>query len=708
VGGFAWSPLAVPYLVTAVAFTAIGIMAALVRGDGVLRLAVIGAVSNTLPWAVSSAAAACTQDPVAAANLYKLGNGPVSLLGSSLALLILGAYGQTERYRRLLIVAGVVATLSLALAWATDLNIAGVRMTPSGMLYPIAGPLMLIHAGQLVIWPVVALAIVRRTTVEQPPRMKPWHVVAIVAFAAAAASDVLLAYGIAGYYPLAWVPALGAVAVMMNLIVRGDLFRARGFDRDAGVELALIAAAAGVIAVVVAAMTARGAHPLVVSLTAAPIAVVAGAIAVQLRARRAAARADDTGDLVDRIDQVLERARDHRAIEEAVAAAWGSASIADVRLWRVEGSALRRATPSTDGDPDADASPADEAVPLDAVLRTWLTEHPTLIVRGDLPTSRLGPARPLVEDLARRCGPDVVLPLVDRDQVLGVIGGRVAESRVLRDRERIVVEQIATPAGRAVAYLALVREAEAAMLAARETEVADAVATQAGTRRRADLGDWRLAAAYRAAERVAGDVWTWDRTVDGKLAILVADVAGRGVPAALVSSALAGAFAAVVAAGRPIQPAELAELLDKTITELGKGTRQATAFIAVCDHAQGIVEWLSAGHRGGCVVHPNGAGDPELAILTGASAPLGVTGPRATGRAQLVAGDLLVVVSDGVIGLRDAKGQAWGERRFAQLLRGGALAAGDQAAPLILDAALAHAAGVSPSDDLLVIAVEPN
>lgn len=696
-GGFAWSPLAVPYLVTAVAFAALGITAALIRGDGVLRLAVIGAVSNTLPWAVSSAAAACTRDPATAVHLYKLGNGPIALLGSSLALLILGAYGQTERYRRLLIVAGLIATLSLALSWATDLNIAGIQITPSGLLYPIAGPLTVISAGQLVLWPAIALAIVRRVVVDQPPRMRPWHVIALVVLALAGASDVLLAYGIAGYYPLAWVPALGAVAVLTNLIVRGDLFRARGFDRDAGIELALLAIAAGVIIAVIAAMNARGAHPLVMALTAAPIAVIAGAVAVQLRSRRTARRraGGDVDDLdldVDRIDLVLERARDHAAIETALAAAWRAAGLDAVRLWRVDGGTLRA---------------GDDSAPLDPALRAWLIEYPALIVRGDLPTSRLGPARPHIEELARRCGPDVVLPLVDRDQVLGVLGGRLGENRVLRDHERTAVEQIATPACRALAYLALAREAEAAMLAARETEVADAVATQAGTRRRADLGDWRLAAAYRAAERVAGDVWTWDRTADGKLALLVADVAGRGVPAALISSALTGAFAAVIAGGQTVEPAALAELLDRTLTELGP-SRQATAFIAVCDHAEGVVDWLSAGHRGGCVIRPDATGEPELAILTGASSPLGASGPRATGRSSLTAGELLVVVSDGVIGLRDPKGQAWGERRFAQLLRQGALAAGDQAAPLILDAALAHAGGAAPSDDLLVIAVEPN
>ena len=685
----AWSPLAAPYLVTALALVALGVTAALIRGDAVLRTAVIGAVSNTLPWAAASMAAACTRDPELATRILRIGNGPIALLGSSLMLLILGAYGQTERYRRLLIVAGLIATGSLALCWTTDLVVAGVRETPSGMLYPRAGWWLLFHAGQLAIWPVVALAIVRRTAPDQPPRVRPWQVAALIGCVLAGASDILLAQGVGGYYPLAWIAALGAVAVLLNMILRGDLLRTRGFDRDAAVELGLVAATAVAIAVIAGAL--GDVHPLVLSVIAAPIAVTAGGVAAVLRARRirSAPEAGDDG----RIDHLLGAARDPAAIEALLAEAWRRYGVAEVRLWQADGLDLRAGT---------------AIAPLPGELGAWLAEHPALIVRGDLPTSRLGSARPLVELLARTCGPDLVLPLVDRDQVLGVAGARLGpRATVLRDPERVAIEQAATPAARALAYLALRREAEQAVLAARETEVADAVATQAGTRRRADLGDWRLAAAYRAAERVAGDVWSWERLPDGRLVLLVADVAGRGVPAALVSSALAGAFAAITAGGGA-EPAAIAALLDRTIGALGNGEHQAAAFVAVCDPDRRVVDWVSAGHRGACVVRP-GADQAELSLVGGRSAALGAPGgERASGQAPLGPGELLVVVSDGVIALRDARGQAWGERRFAQLLRSGALAAGDQAAPLILDAALQHAAGVAPIDDLLVIAVEPN
>jgi hypothetical protein len=52
-----WSWLCIPYVVCTVLLAAIGVVAALVRGDRVLRLGVIGAAMTALPWAICSSLA---------------------------------------------------------------------------------------------------------------------------------------------------------------------------------------------------------------------------------------------------------------------------------------------------------------------------------------------------------------------------------------------------------------------------------------------------------------------------------------------------------------------------------------------------------------------------------------------------------------------------------------------------------------------------
>jgi hypothetical protein len=59
----AWTWLCAPFLVCALSLAAVGLVAAVIRGDRVLRLGTIGVSITALPWAVCSALAACTWDP---------------------------------------------------------------------------------------------------------------------------------------------------------------------------------------------------------------------------------------------------------------------------------------------------------------------------------------------------------------------------------------------------------------------------------------------------------------------------------------------------------------------------------------------------------------------------------------------------------------------------------------------------------------------
>ena len=117
------------------AFTAVGVAAALTRGDRVMRLGMIGAVVTALPWALCQGLAAMAYDPDAARRLLQLGQGPVALVGPNLLLLLLAVGGQLERFRWIARISGIVGAIFVAIAWATDTVVPGVHMLASGMYY---------------------------------------------------------------------------------------------------------------------------------------------------------------------------------------------------------------------------------------------------------------------------------------------------------------------------------------------------------------------------------------------------------------------------------------------------------------------------------------------------------------------------------------------------------------------------------------------
>ncbi|MEO8553822.1 MAG: hypothetical protein ABI678_27805, partial [Kofleriaceae bacterium] len=106
--GLRWSWLAAPYVVCALAFTAVGVAAALTRGDRVMRLGMIGAIVTALPWALCQGLAAMAQDPDSATRLLRLGQGPVALVGPNLLLLLLAVGGRLERFRWVARISGIV------------------------------------------------------------------------------------------------------------------------------------------------------------------------------------------------------------------------------------------------------------------------------------------------------------------------------------------------------------------------------------------------------------------------------------------------------------------------------------------------------------------------------------------------------------------------------------------------------------------------
>ena len=146
--GLAWNWLCLPYLLAAAGLIGVATIAAVIRGDRVMRLGAIGAASNTLPWALCSAAVTWTDDPATATKLLRLGNGPIALVGPSLLLVLLGVSGQLERHRWLARTAAAIGVTLSLLCWSTDWTIGGAHRLSSGVLVPCSKPSL--HAPSIV------------------------------------------------------------------------------------------------------------------------------------------------------------------------------------------------------------------------------------------------------------------------------------------------------------------------------------------------------------------------------------------------------------------------------------------------------------------------------------------------------------------------------------------------------------------------------
>ncbi|MEP7118356.1 MAG: PP2C family protein-serine/threonine phosphatase [Acidobacteriota bacterium] len=151
------------------------------------------------------------------------------------------------------------------------------------------------------------------------------------------------------------------------------------------------------------------------------------------------------------------------------------------------------------------------------------------------------------------------------------------------------------------------------------------------------------AADLQSAGKIGGDFYDLVSFSDGRQMLLVADVSGKGIPAAMALSTLRAAFRTIA---RPdVGPGALLTALSAMLHEQWAGAPYLTAIAVLVDAAGGALRYANAGHPAGVVAGPRGTRTldslgPPVALLPGT-----VYCERAV---PLDPGDRCVFVSDGV------------------------------------------------------------
>ncbi len=211
-------------------------------------------------------------------------------------------------------------------------------------------------------------------------------------------------------------------------------------------------------------------------------------------------------------------------------------------------------------------------------------------------------------------------------------------------------------------------------------------------------------AAYLPADNTGGDIYDVARAGKNGYAFLIADVSGRGVPAALISAMVKNAFRS-----KASWHADAAEVMaavnDELMQVLGDTDCFVTAFYAVLDLENGSLSYANAGHPPVLLMRRRLS---ETEDLDAEGAPLGIgAGQAYAARAvRLEEGDRIVLFTDGVTSARNFRGEEFSRERLAASVAAGARLPAAELAASLADELKTFSVGAPPGDDTVLMVCE--
>jgi serine phosphatase RsbU (regulator of sigma subunit) len=203
---------------------------------------------------------------------------------------------------------------------------------------------------------------------------------------------------------------------------------------------------------------------------------------------------------------------------------------------------------------------------------------------------------------------------------------------------------------------------------------------------------------------VGGDYFDYLPYGEGKLALAVGDVAGKGMPAALLMASLQAHTQAITELGGELggDPASVVAKLNRAITRFTPDNRFVTFFLAVFDQRASTLTYCNAGHNPPLLIRSDGSierleeGGMVLGLFAGAAFE--------DKTVRFDAGDFLILYSDGVVEACSSNGdEEFGEERLVRIASGCGSLELPRVTERVIEALRAWSGDGSFADDVTVV-----
>jgi len=259
----------------------------------------------------------------------------------------------------------------------------------------------------------------------------------------------------------------------------------------------------------------------------------------------------------------------------------------------------------------------------------------------------------------------LAVPLTAGTRVEGLLAiGERASGKPFSEEDRDFAQTLARQALAALENARLHRLREEKQRQDRELQIAREIQRSLFPPRQPDVPGFEVAAESHPCYEVGGDSYDWVELGGDRLALVIADVSGKGTPASLL---MASVHASVQALAGTAAPSQVIGRLNRFLFANTQASRFVTLFYAELDVASRRLAYVNAGHVPPYRLARDGSvsrlvdGGPALGLIDEASYEVG--------EVKLQPGDVVAMVTDGVTEATSPDDREFGDDRVCETLR---------------------------------------
>lgn len=211
---------------------------------------------------------------------------------------------------------------------------------------------------------------------------------------------------------------------------------------------------------------------------------------------------------------------------------------------------------------------------------------------------------------------------------------------------------------------------------------------------------YQFYASYDAARAVGGDMYDWFRLREGKICLSFGDVAGKGVPGALIMSRMSSCVQSTVRHVHDVVQAVMA--INEQMCDGKIEGRFVTYILCIVDTRNHEVVLSNAGHAAPIIRRANGTVERFTQEMAGPAIGMLEDYPYEAETRKLDPGDMVVITTDGVEEAMNPENELYGTERVLELVKNGPAEA-EELGKLLLADVRRHARGFPQSDDITIM-----